>query len=202
MPLALSPEAPPTDEALAESARQGEQGAFATLLLRHQARIYRLAIRISRNRSDAEEITQETFLRALRGMASFRGESQIGTWLFRIAVTECLMRRRAARRRPAISLELVLSPSGELGAVASLGGSVPRGADDLLHGKRITVQVRNALNELEQDQRDALVLRDLEELSAQEAGEILGVSAATVRQRAHRAKLKLRESLGHLVARA
>ena len=169
------------------------------LVLRHQPRIYRLAMRMSGNPSDAEEITQETFLRAHRAIALFRGDSQIGTWLFRIAMSEALMRRRAARRRPTLSLELVVPDHGELGAEATLHGGVPERADELVHRKLLARHVRRALDELDEGQRDALVLRDLEELPAKEAGEILGVSAATVRQRAHRAKVKLRESLCHLV---
>jgi RNA polymerase sigma-70 factor (ECF subfamily) len=181
---------------LSERARHGVRGAFDLLVVRHQARAYRLAWRMTGNASDAEEITQEAFLRAHRAMGSFQGNSRFGTWLYRIVVNEALMRKRAAARRPTQSLEET--------SRADEDDMSPRetGADQLIDQKRITQQVRHALDTLDGPQRAALVLRDLEGLSSEEAAEILGVSPETVRQRAHRARLKLRGLLGHLASAA
>ncbi|MGO8995867.1 MAG: RNA polymerase sigma factor [Polyangiaceae bacterium] len=177
------------DRVLSERARLGVRGAFDALVVRYQARAYRLAWRMTGNRSDAEEIVQEAFLRAHRAMGTFHGDSRFGTWLYRIVVNEALMRKRAAARRPTQSLDEPLRGAD---------GDWSIGAEHLLEQKRVTQLVRDALDTLDGAQRAALVLRDLEGLSSEEAGEILGVQPETVRQRAHRARLKLRGLLGHL----
>jgi len=187
-----------SDEILAARARDGARSAFAELVGRYQDRVYRIAFRMSHNPSDAEEIAQETFLLAHRGMASFQGGSLFRTWLYRIAINQALMRRRAARRRPAQSLELLVSSSGDE-PVAAAGGEPPEAADELAHRKMLASRVHEALAQLDESHRAALVMRDLEELSSEEAADILGVSANAVRQRAHRARLKMREQLGDLL---
>jgi len=188
-----------SDDALAEYARQGGHAAFEILVARHQDRIYRLAMRMSRNSSDAEEITQETFLRAHCAIATFRRKSRFGTWLYRIAMNEALMRKRAAGRRPTHSLDAMAERLEDVGHVIAPAGDAWSCAEDLLERKRLTQRVRDALNQLDAPSQAALVLRDLEELSAEEAAEILATSTEAVRQRAHRARLKLREKLSSLL---
>lgn len=183
-----------SDEELVRCAQGGDTGALIELVARYECRIYRLAMRMSHNESDAQEITQEAFLRAHRCMRFFKGESRFGTWLYRIAMNEALMRRRAAKRRPVDSLEDVLPRFGDVGTVAC----AESGIDDLVDGKTLAKRVRQALDQLDEAHRATLVLRDLEELSAEQAAEILGVSPEAVRQRAHRARLKLREQLADL----
>ena len=107
------------------------------------------------------------------------------------------MLRRAAKRRPTSSIE-VLSP--EVQDVGLPRSSPSDGADDLLQEKRLTQRAHEALQALDEHQRAAVVLRDLEELSAEEAAAVLGISAEAVRQRAHRGRLKLRDSLRDLLA--
>jgi RNA polymerase sigma-70 factor (ECF subfamily) len=182
-----------TDEALVEEARRGVHPAFTSLVERYQHRVYRLAVRMSHNASDAEEITQETFLRALRGLDSFEGAARFGTWIYRIAMNEALMRRRSAKRRPAQSLEELRATVGD--AVERPGSDAPPGADELLARRQVAERVRAALGHLDEAHRAALVLRDLEGLSAEEAADILGISPEAVRQRAHRARLRLRSEL-------
>jgi RNA polymerase sigma-70 factor (ECF subfamily) len=186
-----------SDEVLADRARRGDHEAFEILVSRFQGRVYRLAMRMSRNASDAEEITQEAFLHAHRAMASFHAESRFWTWLYRIAVNEALMSRRAASRRPTRSLDAIdplVMQTSDADCDSQPGDSAPL-ADDLLERKRLAERVRHALNQLDEDYRAALVLRDLEELSAEQAAEILGISADAVRQRAHRARVRLRDML-------
>jgi RNA polymerase sigma-70 factor (ECF subfamily) len=192
---------PVSDEILAARARDGARSAFMELVVRHQDRVYRLALRMCRNEADAEEIAQETMLLAHRGITSFHGESRFATWLYRIAVNQVLMRRRGARRRPLQSIETAIA-EGRSDPVVAAGGEPPEGADELLDRKMRARRVRAALASLDEPHRVALVLRDLEELSAEEAGEILGISPDAVRQRAHRARLRLRELLGSPFVRA
>jgi RNA polymerase sigma-70 factor (ECF subfamily) len=192
----IHPEPPVADEILAARARAGVRSAFVTLVGRYQDRVYRLALRMSHNPSDAEEISQEAFLLAHRNIASFQGESRFWTWLYRIAVNCALMRRRSARRHPVQSLEVVNSSGG---AVARGLGEPLDGADELIHRKMLAERVREALAQLDESQRAALVLRDLEGLSSEDAASVLGVSPDVVRQRAHRARLRMREQLGDLL---
>jgi RNA polymerase sigma-70 factor, ECF subfamily len=186
-----------SDEALADGARRGARNAFVVLVARYRDRIYRLAFRMSRNASDAEEIAQDTFLHAHRAIASFHGESRFGTWLYRIAVNEALMRQRSARRRPLESIDVLMPRFADIGAT---GGDQPECADELVDAKRVVRRVREALDELDADHRAALVLRDLEELSAEDAAYILGISAEALRQRAHRARMKMRVMLADVLA--
>jgi RNA polymerase sigma-70 factor (ECF subfamily) len=186
-----------SDEALVDGARRGARNAFVVLVARYRDRIYRLAFRMSHNASDAEEIAQDTFLHAHRAIASFHGESRFGTWLYRIAVNEALMRQRSARRRPLESLDVLMPRFADLGAT---DGDASESVDELVDAKMVRRRVREALDQLDADHRAALVLRDLEELSAEEAGEILGISPEAVRQRAHRARLKMRGVLGDILA--
>jgi RNA polymerase sigma-70 factor, ECF subfamily len=192
LPYARSP-TPSTDEALVARACSGDRSAFDVLVTRYERRIYRLGVRMSHNPADAEEIAQETFLRAHRSLATFEGGSRFGTWLYRIAVNEALMRRRAARRRPTDSLDDLVSQRGD--GTYARATTTTESVDDWIDEKVGAEKVRAALRDLDGAHRAALVLRDLEGLSSEEAAAVLGVTPATVRQRAHRARLKLRAAL-------
>jgi RNA polymerase sigma-70 factor (ECF subfamily) len=189
-PLAL------TDETLVERARLGCAGAFDALVDRYDDRIYRLALRLSRNATDAEEITQEAFLHAYSSLSSLQDSSRFCKWLYRTAVNEALMRKRAALRRPTESVDDLMHQNRE--TASRDDASDGRTADELLDCKRLTERIRAALGLLDDAQRAALVLRDLEDLSSEDAAEVLGVSPETVRQRAHRARVKLRALLAPL----
>src|SRR5499426_1142579 len=101
------PTAEPSDETLAAQAAAGDDSAFEGLVERYQARVYRLACRLTSD-TDEPDVLQETFLQVYRHLSSFRGESQFGTWLYRIATNAALMHRRARARRPAESLDVFL----------------------------------------------------------------------------------------------
>jgi RNA polymerase sigma-70 factor (ECF subfamily) len=188
-----------SDELLADRARAGDREAFEHLVERYQGRVYRLAMRLSCNPNDAEEITQEAFLRAHRGIAQFRGQSRFGTWVYRIAVNEALMRKRAAKCRPVQALESLLPHFPDAGRFAAADAEPALLADDLLDRKQVAERVRQALSRLDEAHRTVLVLRDLEELPADEVAELVGVSPEVVRQRAHRARLQMREELAPLL---
>jgi len=187
------------DEALAERARAGDDTAFAALVERYQERVYRLALRLSSNASDAEEILQDTFLQAWRKIDTFRGEARFGTWLYRIATNMALMRKRAARRRPAESLEALLPQFDESGLLADLDYQRSAGADELLERAELAQSAREALDLLDENYRTVFVLRDLEEMSTEEAARVLEITPEAVRQRLHRARLMVRGYLGKLV---
>src|SRR5580765_468506 len=105
--MTVVPGSNPSDETLASRAAAGDDSAFETIVLRYQARVYRLAGRLT-SETDAPDVLQETFLQVHKHLPSFRGDSRFSTWLYRIATNACLMHRRARARRPAESLETFL----------------------------------------------------------------------------------------------
>jgi len=189
-----------TDEALVSRAALGDTGAFDEITIRHQARVYRLACRLV-GHDDAPDVVQEGFLSVYLNLASFRQESRFGTWLYRIVTNAALMHRRARTRRPAESLEPLLPEFDGMGRHCQTPAElqVPARADELLDRRELVDAAMAALERLPDLYRSAFVLRDLEELTTAEVADVLGVEAATVRQRVHRARLMLR---GYLAALA
>ena len=190
---------PATDEALASRAALGDNLAFDEIVVRYQDRVYRLACRLV-GHDDAPDVVQEGFLSVYRNLASFRHESRFGTWLYRIVTNAALMHRRARARRPVESLEAFLPEFDATGShrrpPAEL--QVAARADELLDRRFLAERATAALDRLPDLYRSAFVLRDLEELSTAEVAHVLGIEAATVRQRVHRARLMLRGYLGAL----
>ena len=152
----------------------------------YQHRIYGVALRMMGGRAEAEEVAQETFLRAHGALAEFRGDARLSTWLYAIASRLCLNRlasgeHRMARRR---SDTLEVLPGRE--------GDEPGG--DLERSER-EAALHRAISELSEERRMVVVLRDLEGLSYDEIAAALGLEVGTVRSRLHRARLDLKEKL-------
>ena len=196
----IVPLAGPSDEALAALAAAGDDSAFETIVERYQARVFRLACRLTSD-TDAPDVLQETFLQVYRHLPSFRGESQFGTWLYRIASNAALMHRRASSRRPVSSLEGYLPRFDAQGMHAATPAElqVAARADELLDRQFLAEKAREGIARLPDLYRDAFVLRDLEDLPTAEVARVLGVEPATVRQRVHRARLMLRGYLSDRV---
>jgi RNA polymerase sigma-70 factor, ECF subfamily len=194
------PGAETSDEALAAGAAAGDEPAFEELVVRYQARVFRLARRLTGNDGDGQDALQETFLQVYRNLASFRGDARFSTWLYRIATNAALMLRRGRDRRPAESLEAYLPRFDADGAHAATPAELqaPGHADDLIDRQLLAEKVRAGIERLPDLYREAFVLRDLEELPTSEVAEVLGLEPAAVRQRVHRARLMLRGYLGAL----
>jgi RNA polymerase sigma-70 factor (ECF subfamily) len=195
-----APGVDPSDEVLAARAAAGDDRAFESLVSRYQGRVYRLACHLTSD-TDAPDVLQETFLQVYRHLPSFRGDSQFGTWVYRIATNAALMLRRSRTRRPAESLEAFLprfdARGMHLATPAEL--QVASRADELLDRQMLAQRAREVIARLPDLYRDAFVLRDLEEMSTSDVALALGVEPATVRQRVHRARLMLRGYLSDLV---
>lgn len=151
----------------------------------YQHRVFGVALRMLGNRAEAEEIAQETFLRAHRALGAFRGEARLGTWLYAIASRLCLNRLASGPRRHERSDDIALlqAPAGGPDAV----GALERG--------ELEAALHQAVAALPEERRIVVVLRDLEGLSYEEIGEVLGVPLNTVRTRLHRARLDLKSKL-------
>ena len=191
----------PSDEALAARAAAGDESAFELLVQRYHGRAYRLAYRLVGPEGDAQDALQEAFLQMFRGLPAFRGESRVSTWLFRIVTNAALMQRRRRSRRPAESLEAFLPRFDADGrhAAAPADLAAAARAEELIDQGRLAEKVRAAIERLPETYRAAFVLRDLEELTTAEVGQVLGLDPAAVRQRVHRARLMLRGYLSDIV---
>ena len=190
----------PSDERLAVLAAAGDDLAFESLVSRYDARVFRLACRLT-SETDAPDVLQETFLQVYRHLATFRHESRFSTWLYRIATNAALMHRRARGRRPSESLDAFL-PSFDADGMHTGTPEQLRlasRADELIDRKTLAERARSVLAQLPDIYRDPFVLRDLEEMSTADVAETLGIGPAAVRQRVHRARLMLRGYLNDLV---
>jgi RNA polymerase sigma-70 factor, ECF subfamily len=194
------PAADSSDETLAARAAAGDDSAFEELVRRYQARVYRLACRITTD-TEAPDVLQDTFLQVYRHLPSFRGESQFGTWVYRIAMNAALMHRRSRGQRPGDSLESFLPEFDADGRHTATPAElqVTARAEETLDRQFLAAKARDGIARLPELYRDAFVLRDLEGLGTSDVARILGVEPATVRQRVHRARLMLRGYLAHLV---
>ena len=173
------------DLALAERCRQGELGAFEELYRTHAGRLYHVAFRMIGNATDAEDLLQEIFLSAHRKLESFRGESALGTWLYRLAVNLCLdhLRSRAGR-----AIQLTDPIEDETG----LTDTATRGLADRTVTK---MDLERAMAQLPVGCRTAFVLHDIEGLEHREIGEIMGIAEGTSKSQVHKARLRLRSLL-------
>ena len=165
------------DVHLVRAAQASDAVAFEELVRRHELRIYRLALRMLGNESDAQDAAQETFLQAWRALASFRAESAFSTWLYRIATNCCL----ATLSRPRPDTDPLSGREMD-----------PRPGPDSIAVERDRFRsLKVAIGRLTPEQRAPLVLREFEGLAYEEIGEVLGLSAGAVKGRLHRARLEL-----------
>jgi RNA polymerase sigma-70 factor (ECF subfamily) len=175
------------DAELVASARAGDSGAFTTLVGRYEARIARLVRGMVRE-SEAEDVTQEAFLKAYRKLGHFDGRSSFYTWIFRIAANTAMdWRKRESRRRHA---PLPVGPEGEDAAPSSDAG--PQSA---AMRRELAVKIDAAIEALPDKYHEILVLREVEGLSYEEISQRLGMSKGTVESRLFRARERLRQRL-------
>src|SRR5262245_57831073 len=202
-PLSSHEASAQSDQDLTRRARAGSDAAFVVLMARHRNDIYWLAFRFLGNRSDAEDIVQETFFRAWRSISSFDGRAQIRTWLYRIAINLAGMHWRASNRRQTESLQALLPHVEESGdSEATETAWTGRRADDVIEQKQFAQQVQEAFEHLCDSHRAVFALRDLEGGTTEEVASALSISPANVRQRLLRARKNLRRHLERFNRRA
>jgi RNA polymerase sigma-70 factor (ECF subfamily) len=173
------------DAALLLRLRAGGAGAFEELVITYQHRVFGVALRMLGSRAEAEDVAQETFLRAHRALGEFRGEARLGTWLYAIASRLCLNRLASGQRRHERRDEDAL-------ATAPAEGGDPAAA---LDRSELSAALQEAIAALPEERRIVVVLRDLEGLAYEEIAEALGLELNTVRSRLHRARLDLKAKL-------
>ena len=184
---------------LVSAAKAGDAAAFEELVNRYERKIFRLALNITQNREDAEDVMQDAFLKSYEHLNNFQGNSRFYTWLVRITVNEALMKLR--KRRPnQVSLDEPVETEDDL---------IPREIQDWgpnpeqrYAQTELLAVLSGVIEKLEPAYRMVFLLRDLEELSTEETAEALGLSLPAVKSRLLRARLKLRQHLNNYFKRS
>lgn len=176
--------------------RAGDEAAFEELVQRSEAEIYRLSLRLLGNREDALDATQDTFLRAFRALASFRGEAAFRTWLTGIAINVCRSRRGSAAARAArLSSSLDARDSDCDDARVPEPTDARPSPEESTHGRELGRALTDALARLAPDQREILLLREMQGLDYDELARVLACAEGTVKSRLSRARAALRAAL-------
>jgi RNA polymerase sigma-70 factor (ECF subfamily) len=184
--------APPSDRDLVDRARSGDSEAFGVLVRRHQKRIYRLALHLVRTGAEAEDVTQETFVRAYQALDRFDGRSEAFTWLYRICVNLSLnhLRSRKSQR--------ISTPMDDARIESFLHEERPSHGRDpaaAAQDRQLAVALAEGIDALSETLRTTLVLVCIEGMGHEEASKVLGCPEGTVAWRVHEARRKLREHL-------
>jgi RNA polymerase sigma-70 factor (ECF subfamily) len=172
------------DQALVAACLAGEKGAFDELVERHRRSVYHVCFRFTSNHEDASDLAQETFVRAWKGLANFKGQAALSTWLYRIAVNVSL--NRVSVKKPEVE---GIEPDRLIDTSSASPG------DDLVREQRARA-VRRAINALPEKQRATMILRTYHELSHQEIADILGSSVGAVKANFFHALANLKKILG------
>ncbi len=171
-----------------------DESAFNELVVTYERRVYGLVFRMLGRRDEAEDLAQEVFVQVFKAIDQFRGESKLSTWIYRIAVNLCKNRTKYNQRRH----------SGEQDDIDAMAERVPLTAaravtvgdqsrpDELVEGMQLEVIVKRAIQKLDTEFREALILADVEDMPYEEIAQITGVPVGTVKSRIHRARAQLK----------
>ena len=178
---------------LISRSKTGDAASFTELVNRNEKRIYSLAYHLLNNREDAEDVLQETFFKAYHNLKTFRGDSSFNTWLHRITTNLVISR---FRKRKIVTESLDIPIETEQGTIHQRNivdwSNIP---DKVLLKKELNAVIDTTIAALPIEYRTVLSLRDIEGLSNEETGRIVGISVAAVKSRVHRARLFIREKL-------
>ena len=186
------------DRLLVDRFKSGDNAAFDEMVGRYWNRIYSMVHQLLRNPQDAEEVTQDAFIRAHRGLANFRGESAFSTWLYQIATN--LARNRywywwRRRRDQSVSIDAPMGPDNDLTLAEVIPAEVET-PDDITVTQEFVSRIGSGMERLGAKHREILILRNVKNLSYEEIADILGISIGTVKSRIARAREALRSKLG------
>jgi RNA polymerase sigma-70 factor (ECF subfamily) len=180
------------DLTLVKQTVDGDVAAFEELVSRYENKVYRLAIKLTRNETLAEEVMQEVFLRVYEKVHTFRGESAFSSWLYRIAANVCFAKLKSEKKHIHSDLDDDM-PQVEAGGIG--GDPWVDTPDRAVLGDEAMGVINSAIGKLSEDFRVVLILRDVEGLSNEEVAKILDLSVPAVKSRLHRARLAMRKRL-------
>jgi RNA polymerase sigma-70 factor (ECF subfamily) len=182
------------EQELVERLKRRDEAAFNAFVIRYQDRVFRILLRMLGDRAEAEDLAQEVFISIFKAIDSFRGDSQLSTWVYRVASNHCRNRLKyLARRR-----QKMMDDFDEENVALAQGTLLPdrQGTPDrLLEARQTEVLLEEGLARLDDEQRELVVLREVEHLSYEEIMAITGLPEGTVKSRLHRARTALREHL-------
>jgi RNA polymerase sigma-70 factor (ECF subfamily) len=190
----------PSDAELVQRFKDGDRDAYAEIVRRYQHRVYTMCARWMRNDGVAEEVAQDVFIALYRALPDFRGDARLSTWVYRVVVNHCKNRSLYQKRRKHQQHEPLEGPrpEDEDAPRRQLAGDEP-GPDAGRQRTEAERLVREGLALLDEEQRQIIVLRDIEDLAYEEIGEIMGLPRGTVKSRLHRARARLAEVLGRRI---
>jgi len=178
---------------------ENEKEAFREIVRRHQDKVYRLALRLTRDEARAQDVVQDAFLQVFRKIGQFQEQSAFSTWLYRVTVNAALMRMRTERRHHETSLEEASPRYTEGGEIADPIDDWSEAVDDEAMNRELAKYAAIAVDALPEAYRSVFILRELEDLSTEEVAQILDLTVPTVKTRLHRARLALRKTLAERV---
>ncbi|MFH1958180.1 MAG: sigma-70 family RNA polymerase sigma factor [bacterium] len=183
----------PKDSELVLNAQKGSRQAFGELVKRYERKIYALTYRIMRNREDAADTLQETFMQAYNKIGTFEGKSGFSTWLYRIAVNTCLMKKRK-KKLDTVSIDrpLRMDDGEDINREPVDWSNNPMAAID---NKEVKKKLDEAIAEMPEEFRTVVLLRDVDRLSSREVADILNITVPNMKSRLHRGRLFLRRKL-------
>ena len=173
---------------LIRRAAEGDADAFEALMLAYEKQVYNLALRMVGNPDDALDLSQEAFLRAWRGLSNYRSDSAFSTWLYRLTSNVCIDFLRREKKRKVVPLHYTDEEEERELDIPDAGP----GVEERLIGQAEQEQVAAALNQLDSEYRQALILRVFQDMSYAEIADILGIREGTVKSRIARAREKMR----------
>jgi RNA polymerase sigma-70 factor (ECF subfamily) len=180
-----------TDDELLAAARGGDAAALEALLVRYQPHLFRFGLRMCGNVEDAGDVAQESLVSMARSVRDFRGDSSVSSWLYTIARRFCIKKRRRGKFAPAREESLDAPGFDAARRVADPAPNPEQSATN----QELAAALTRAIDALEVSQREVLVLRDVEGLSAAEVAGVLGISVDAVKSRLHRARMAVRQEL-------
>lgn len=183
-----------SDAELVARYKEGDRHAFSEIVRRYQDRVYSLAFRWMRDREVAEEVAQDVFLALYRSLVRFRGDSQLSTWIYRVVVNHCKNRKMYRSRRKMDQHE-ALEGERDDGMERQIPAEGP-GTDAALHRQEARRLLDDALAQLDDSQREIIVMRDIHDMAYEEIAELLDLPRGTVKSRLHRARQHLARVLG------
>lgn len=195
----MRPSEDTSERRFVERLQKRDEHAFNELVESYGPRVYRLVFRMLGRSTEAEDMAQEVFVQVFKSIGQFREESKLGTWIYRIAVNLCKNRSKYLARRhneAQDALDAILESEPLYQAHGVTSGDVSR-PDQMVEGFQIEIIVRDCIARLDPDFREALVLRDVENLSYEDITEITGLPEGTVKSRIHRARALLKQLVEH-----
>ena len=196
VPTDLSALRPRAEAEFIERLKRGEAAAFEELVAERSSEIYGLLFRLTENSEEARDLTQETFLRAFQSIDRFRGEADLKTWIYRIAINQARNRWRWWRRRRRDATVSLESPAGgsDQTLMATIAASAENPEEQTLTRERQFV-LRSALLRIGRSYRETVILRDIEGFTYEEIADTLGINVGTVKSRLARGRRELKEKL-------